>query len=325
MKAIQLQGFEGTQSLKLVDLDKPRPEANEILIEVKAAGINYADAQQAYGRYPTFGKELPFVLGFEAAGIVRELGSGVTEVKIGDRVTAPVSSGGYAEFAVASSGAAIPIPPNLDFAEATAITIQGFSAYTMLKYAVLPVAPRSILVQAAAGGVGLFLVQFAKLFGIEKVVALASSDEKLKLLKTLGADTAINYSDADWPEQVRRATDGSGVDVVLQMSSGSVGEESFKLAAPGGRIVIFGAQNYHDTISTEQVRQLIWMNQTAAGFAFPALAPEQIAESLPSFLEIVRKGKVHIFAEHSFPLSQASIALEALLSRKTIGKVVLTP
>jgi NADPH2:quinone reductase len=195
----------------------------------------------------------------------------------------------------------------------------------MLKYAVLPVTPRSILVQAAAGGVGLFLVQFAKLFGIEKVVALASSDEKLKLLKTLGADTAINYSDADWPEQVRRVTDGNGVDVVLQMSSGSVGDESFKLTTPGGRIVIFGAQNYHDTISTEQVRQLIWMNQTVAGFAFPALAPQKIAESLPSFLDLIRHGRVRIFAEHSFPLSQASNALEELLSRKTIGKVFLTP
>src|SRR5271170_6632295 len=107
MKAVQLQGFEGPKSLKLVDIDKPQPSANEILIEVKAAGINYADAQQTHGQYPTFGKELPFVLGFEAAGIVTELGLGVTGFKLGDRVAAVVSSGGYAQFAVASAAAAI--------------------------------------------------------------------------------------------------------------------------------------------------------------------------------------------------------------------------
>jgi len=324
MKAVQLQGFEGPKSLKLVDIDKPQPSANEILIEVKAAGINYADAQQTHGQYPTFGKELPFVLGFEAAGIVTELGLGVTGFKLGDRVAAVVSSGGYAQFAVASAAAAILVPPNVSFAEATALPIQGMSAYTLLKYAVMPTAPQSVLVQAAAGGVGLFLVQLAKHFGIERVVALASSEAKLALLKTVGADTVINYAERDWPERVKEATDGKGPDVVLQMSSGIVGEESFKLTAPLGRIVIFGAQNYHDIITTEQVRQLIWKNQTVTGFAYPALPPELVAESLPLLLELVENGTIQIFAESSFPLSQAEQALEALLSRKTIGKVVLT-
>lgn len=325
MKAIQLHGFEGAPSLKLVDIDKPVPGPTEVLIEVKAAGINYADAEQARGRYPTFGKELPFVLGFEAAGIVRETGKEVTEVRPGNLVTAVVSSGGYAEFAVAPSNAVIPIPENLSFNEATTIPIQGMSAYTMLKYTVMPVLPRSILVQAAAGGVGLFLVQIAKHLGIQQVIALAGSEDKLILLESLGADVTINYMKPDWSDRVKQATNGRGVDAVLQMSSGAIGEESFKLAAPGGRIVMFGAQNYHDVISTEQVRQLIWQNQTLTGFAYPALPQEQISESLPEFLKLVEKNSIRILADHTYPLSKAAEAHEMLLSRKSIGKIVLTP
>ena len=162
MKAIQLHGFEGTRSLKLVDIDKPTPKPMEVLIEVKAAGINYADAEQARGRYPTFGKP-SFVLGFEAAGIVREKGEEVAGVRPGDLLTAVVSSGGYAEFALAPGNAVIPIPRNLSFNEATTI------------------------------------------------IALASSEDKLALLVSLGADVTINYMklhEAEWSDKVRQATNG---------------------------------------------------------------------------------------------------------------------
>lgn len=325
MKAIQLHSFEGIKGLKLADIIKPQPEPGEVLIQVKAAGINYAEVEQIHGKYPTYGKELPFVMGFEVAGMVAAVGKGVTQVNVGDSVAAIVSSGGFAEYAIAQAKVVIPLPSGINFAEATTIPIQGMTAYTLLKYLVMPVAHHSLLVQAAAGGVGLYLVQIGKLLGIQNIIALASSDEKLELVKTLGADVVVNYSKPGWAEKVKYATDGKGVDVVLQMSSDQIGEESFKLAASGGRIVLFGAKNYHDTISTEQVRQLIWQNQTLAGFAYPALAPEQVAESLPGFLKLIEEKKLKIFANQSFPLSQAPQAFEALLSRKTIGKVVLTP
>ncbi len=261
---------------------------------MKAAGINYAEVEQIHGKYPTFGKELPFVMGFEVAGVVAEIGSGVTHVKVGDAVATLVSSGGYAEFAIAQSQVVIPIPSGITFAE-------------------------------AAGGVGLYLVQLGKILGIRTIIAMASSDEKLELVKALGADVVVNYSRPNWVEKVKQATHGKGVDVVLQMSSDHIGEESFKLTAPGGRIVLFGAKNYHDTISTEQVRQLIWQNQSLVGFAYPALPPEQVAESLPSFLKLIEEKKLKLFGNQSFRLSQAPQEFEALLSRKTIGKVVLTP
>lgn len=325
MKAVQLRSFEGIKGLELVDVSTPRPGPGEVLIQVKAAGINYAEVEQIHGKYPTFGKEIPFVMGVEVAGVVTGLGSSVTQIDMGDSVAAIVSSGGYAEFAVAPSQALIRIPPGISFAEATTIPIQGMTAYTLLKYLVEPVAPESLLIQAAAGGVGLYLVQIAKLFGIKRVLALASSDEKLELVKALGADVVVNYSKPDWVERVRQATNGKGVDVVLQMSSGQIGEKSFNLAAPGGRIVLFGAKNYHDTISAEQVRQLIWQNQSLVGFAYPTLPPEQVAQSLPGLLELIAERKLKLFAHQSFPLSQTPRAFEALLSRKTIGKVVLTP
>lgn len=324
MKAIELSGFEGFSSLRLADVERPKPGLNEILIEVKAAGINYAEIELTKGRYQV-GKKPPFIMGFEASGIVAEVGSQVRKFQIGDKVTSLVSSGGYAEYAIADAAVAMPIPDGISFAEAATITVQGLSAYTLLKFAARPQPSESILIQAAAGGVGLYLVQIAKLMGVGRIIGLASSKEKTDLIQTLGADVAINYNDQDWTAQVREATAGKGVDVVLEAASGDVGAESFKLIAPFGRIVVFGAKNIHDTISSEGLQQLIRSNQSLIGFNFPSLRIEQIAESVPVLLGLISQGKVKLFANNSFPLADVKTAFETLSSRHTIGKVVLTP
>ncbi len=321
MKAIQLTGFNGVDSLVLSDVEIPQPANGEVLIRVKAAGINYAEVEQIQGKYLTFGKELPFTMGFEVAGTVSAIGDGVTGVKIGDRVTAMAISGGFAEYATANAGSLIPIPPSMDFAKANTIPLQGMTAYTLLKYQVIPFSPETVLIQAAAGGVGLYLVQLAKHFGIKNIIALAGSGEKTALTSKLGATVSIDYTKPRWHEKVLEATGGKGVDAVLQMSLGEVGNESFKLIAPEGRIIVFGSKNYHDTITTEQVRQLIWKNQTLVGFAYPALSPKKIKESLPELLEIIDSGKITIVANHEYNLSQAKEAFLALQSRGTIGKV----
>jgi NADPH:quinone reductase len=321
MKAIQLTGFDGIESLALSDIPLPEPAAGEVLIQVKAAGINYAEVEQIQGKYLTFGKEIPFVMGFEVAGIVVKTGDAVYNVKKGDTVTAFANSGGFAEYATASADALIPIPAGLSFAEATTIPVQGMTAYTLLKYLIVPFKPESILIQAAAGGVGLYLVQLAKIMGIKNVIALAGTDEKLEIVRSLGADNAINYSNHDWVEKVQSATNGKGADAVLQMLLGKEGQESFKLVAPGGRIILFGSKNYHDTITTEQVRQLIWQNQTLSGFAYPALPKEKNAESLPELLQLIQDGKLKLYAQHEYSLSQAKEAFQAIQSRQTIGKV----
>src|SRR5579872_2297484 len=318
MKEIQLTGFDGVESLLFTDVPVPVPGAGEVLIKVKSAGINYAEVEQIHGKYLTFGKELPFTMGFEVAGTVAELGHGAEHITIGSRVTSFALSGGFAEYATASADTLIAIPSALTFHEATTIPVQAMTAYTMLKYHVIPYSPKSVLIQAAAGGVGLYLVQLAKIMGVKNVIAMASSDEKLKLVKSLGADVVVNYFDPDWPNAVKQATNNNGPDVLLQMMLDEVGQESFRLTAPNGRIVLFGSKNYHDTISTEQVRQLIWQNQTLAGFAYPSLPQKMVAESLPELLQLLNEGKLKIFANHIYNLEQAKEAFSALHARKTI-------
>lgn len=324
MKAIELSGLEGIESLRVVDVEKPSPAANQVLIEVKAAGVNFAEIELTHGRYPPL-KPLPYLMGFEAAGVVVELGSQVKSLRVGDKITALVSSGGYAEYATAEATTAIPIPDGISFAAATSIPVQGLSAYTLLKFAARPQPHETILIQAAAGGVGLYLVQLAKIMGVKQVIALASSKEKLDLLKSLGADVPINYSERAWADQVRQATGGKGVDIVLEAASGEVGAESFRLIAPFGRVVFFGARNIHDTFSSEKIQQLIYKNQSLIGFNFPTLRPEQIAECVPGLLSLIAGGKVRLFADNIFPLTEVRKAFEALASRRTIGKVALIP
>ncbi|MDB5142293.1 MAG: NADPH:quinone oxidoreductase family protein [Mucilaginibacter sp.] len=321
MKAIQLTGFDGVESLLLTDVPVPVPGPGEVLIQVKSAGINYAEVEQIQGKYLTFGKELPFTMGFEVAGTVAELGPGVEHITVGSKVTSFAISGGFAEYATAPANALIPIPADLTFHQATTIPIQAMTAYTMLKYHVIPYSTKSVLIQAAAGGVGLYLVQLAKIMGVKNVIAMASSDEKLTLVKSLGADVAVNYFDPEWPLAVKQATNDEGPEVLLQMMLDEIAQESFRLTAPNGRIVLFGSKNYHDTISTEQVRQLIWQNQTLAGFAYPSLPQKMVAESLPELLQLIGEGKLKIFADHIYSLEQAKEAFLALQSRKTIGKV----
>ena len=324
MRAVVLNGYEGAKSLQMVDVDKPQPAPSEILIQVKAAGINFAELELIEGRYQV-PKEVPFIMGFEAAGIVIEAGHKVKSLKLGDRVTSIVSSGGYAEYTIADASAAIPIPDGLSFAEASTIPIQGLSAYALLKYAAKLQPGESILIQSAAGGVGLYLTQLAKLMGSPCVVGLGSTNEKVELLKRLGADVAINYSNEGWADQVREATGSKGIEVVLEQASGEVSDECFKLIAPFGRVVMFGAKNVNDTLSPEKVRQLIFQNQSITGFNFPSLQPSQIAGCVRPLLELIRSGQVKLFAQHSFALADVGKAYEAMSSRRTMGKIVLIP
>jgi len=324
MRAVVLNGYEGAKSLRMVDADRPQPAPSEILIQVKAAGINFAELELIEGRYQV-PKEVPFIMGFEAAGIVIEAGHKVKSLKPGDRVTSIVSSGGYAEYTIADASAAIPIPDGLSFAEASTIPIQGLSAYALLIYAAKLQPGESILIQSAAGGVGLYLTQLAKLMGSPCVVGLGSTNEKVQLLKRLGADVTVNYSNEGWADQVREATGGKGIEVVLEQASGEVSDECFKLIAPFGRVIMFGAKNVHDTLPPEKVRQLIFQNQSITGFNFPSLEPSRIAACVRPLLELIRSGQVKLFAQHSFALADVGKAYEAMSSRRTMGKIILIP
>ncbi|WP_328611281.1 zinc-binding dehydrogenase [Amycolatopsis sp. NBC_00345] len=324
MKAIELTGFDGIESLKEVEADRPRPGAGEVLVEVRAAGLNYADIETSRGRYPAI-KPLPYVMGFEVAGVVAEVGSGVDGVAVGDRVASLTEGGGLAEYALVDAARVVAVPEPISFEEATTLLTQGLSAYALATYVARLRTGDRVLIQAAAGGVGLFLVQLAKIAGVRQIVALASSPGKLALLDTLGADVTIDYTEPDWARRAREATGGAGFDVVLNCVSGDVARESFEMLAPLGRFVVYGAQNLHDVSLPGQLRQLILDSQSVLGFSLRYTTPEQLAEGFSALLGFAVEGRIKLFADNRFPLSEVREAAAALAGRGTIGKVVLTP
>ena len=231
MKAIRIHEFGGTEKLTVDEVEKPKPGTGEILIKTAIAGINYADVMMRGGNYLTK-PPLPYSLGFEVAGTVEKLGEGVSNFAVGDRVLASVLGGGYAEYAVAVARGAVPIPDSLGFGEATALLVQGLTALGLLDETK---SGDSILVHAAAGGVGSLIVQLAKHKGL-KVIGTASSTAKLELVTSLGADFAINYTEADWTDQVLEATANKGVDWIIEMVGGDiVGKNPLRHGANGSR------------------------------------------------------------------------------------------
>ncbi|MFA6210824.1 MAG: zinc-binding dehydrogenase [Candidatus Obscuribacterales bacterium] len=323
MKAVKLVGTSGLKSLHLVDIARPEPARGQLLIEVKAAGVNFAELQTLNGKYPPM-TQIPYVMGFEAAGTVTAVGPDVHNFKVGDRVTSLVSSGGHAEYALADQSMAIPIPENVSFVDATAIPVNGLTAYALLKHGAKIQKGDTVLIQAAAGGVGLFLIQLAKLFGCSKVIALAGSQEKLELVNRLGADFAFNYNDDDWQTKVLAATNEKGVDVVLECVSGAIGDECYKLVAAQGRIIVFGAANLHDSYSPEQITQLIRKNLTITGFNLPTMQSELLASCILALLKIITNEQIELHSQ-VFALNNVQSAYAALAGRTTIGKVILVP
>lgn len=324
MKAVELFEINGIDGLRFVDAPCPKPADAQVLIRVKAAGINYAELEILHGRYPVI-KELPYIMGFEAAGVIQEVGASVTNVKVGDHVTGIVTSGGYAEFALLECENCIPMPAELSFAEAASIPITGLTAYAMLAGIGADVSRDTIVIQAAAGGVGLCLLQLAPLFGFKKTIALTSSDEKFDILRSFGADFAINYAEEGWEKKVLEATSGRGADVVLQSIAGEAGQSTISLVAPFGQVVLFGAANAHDNLSTGQVSQIIKKNLTVRGFNLPSLPPDQIKSAIPSLLKFVAEKRLRFFAKSEYPIEDFATAFSALKSRQTVGKLVLIP
>ncbi|MEY2194792.1 zinc-binding alcohol dehydrogenase family protein [Neobacillus sp. BF23-41] len=324
MKAVRLTEYGGPEVLNLVDIEKPVPTGHEVLIEIKAIGVNYADTARREGQY-VVKTPLPFIPGAEIAGVVAAVGDQVTKVKPGTRIVTLIESGGYAEYALADERSLIPIPEQLDFQNAVALPLQGLSAYHILKTMGRLEKGESVLVHAAAGGVGTIAVQLAKLFGAGKVIATASSAEKLALAQEMGADVLINYTEPDWEQQVLEATGGKGVNVALEMVGGDVFNKTVKCLATFGRLVVFGAA------SGEQSRlypsSLMARNQSVIGFFLPQIMrkPELLQPSLVELLTYLGAGKLKLTIGGVFPLEDAAKVHTLLQSRKTQGKLILVP
>lgn len=324
MKVIRFHEYGEPDVLKYEEIERPVPGSGQILIKIEAVGINYADAARRRNNYlqPT---PLPYITGGEIAGTVEEIGPEVQGWQPGARVLAIADTGAYAQYAVVPARQAFPIPSSLSFAEAVTLPVQGMTAYDILKMSGQLKPGETVLVHAAAGGVGVFSVQLAKLMGAGKVIATASSSAKLELARSLGADVLINYTEPNWVEQVRDATEGKGADVILEMVGGEIFNQNLKCLAVFGRMVIFGAASQQTP--TLNPIQLMKRNQAVIGYWLvnTITRPKLFAQGMQELLGWVSEGKLKLIVEHTFPLSEAAKAHTMLEGRQTVGKLVLMP
>ena len=316
MKAIRVHELGGAEKLTLDEVEKPVPAADEVLIKVAAAGVNFADTMMRSGNYLTK-PELPLTLGYEAAGTIEELGVDVKKLQKGQRVLATVSSGGYAEYAAAKAFMTMPIPDELGYGEANALLVQGLTALGLLDETK---AGESILIHAAAGGVGSLLVQLAKHKGL-KVIGTASNERKLQMVADFGADHAINYTESDWTEEVLKATDGKGVDWIIEMVGGSIVAKNLGVLAVNGTMIVYGAATGEDF--KVSVLSLMQKNQQIQGYWLMNESMENRVRFTKELLGHLGAGRLKIQVTE-FPLEKAREAHEAIEGRKTTGKVVLT-
>ena len=316
MRAVRIHEFGGDGNLRIDEIDKPVPGPDDVLIKVAAAGINFADTMLRQNKY-LFTPELPFVPGFEVAGTIDAVGSNVRNLQVGNRVLATIRGGGYAEYAVANAQTVVPIPDDLEFGAATALLVQGLTALGLL----VDLRPgMTILVHAAAGGVGTLLVQIAKLRGAN-VIGTASNEEKLQKVVALGAAHAINYTEVDWTDQVLQATGDKGADVIIEMVGGEIGRSNFNVLATRGTMHVYGAASGEDfQISA---LGLLGKAQTVKGYNLNLETPENMYKFTGELMSLVAENRLKIEVTE-FPLEQAAEAHKALEGRKTTGKVVLT-
>ena len=324
MKIIRYDEYGGPEVLRVEEVPVPQAGPGEVLVRVEAAGLNFADTMQRRNAsvQPT---SLPAFPGGEIAGTVEAVGEGVTTIAGGSNVMAVVSGGGYAEFAVVPVGMVFPLPPGLSNYQALGLQLQGLTAYLLLKETAHMQAGKRVLVHSAAGGVGSLLVQLAKILGAGQVIATASSQEKLDLARSLGADTAVNYTDRDWPQQVKDASGGTGVDIVLDAVGGDIFRRSFECLAPFGYIINYG--NASGESSIVDMRQLTMPNQSASGFYLGAYfgRPQLIEDAYGVLFSEAASGTLKVHAEEVFPLEQAAEAHRRIEGRQTTGKVFLHP
>jgi NADPH2:quinone reductase len=322
MKAIQVSQTGGPEALVLAELPEPKPKANEALVQIKAAGVNFIDVYFREGRYPT---PVPFVNGQEAAGVVTEIGSDVTEVKPGDRVAYTGALGSYAEYAAVPATRLVKIPDDLSFEQAAAAMLQGMTAHYLLHSTYKLQAGETALIHAAAGGVGLLLVQMAKMIGA-RVIATAGTEEKAQLARDAGADECIVYTEADFETETRRLTEGHGVNVVYDGVGKATFEKGLNVLSPRGYMVLFGGSSGavppFDLIKLSQKGSLFVTRPTLAHYI---VTREDLEWRAGDVLGWAAAGKLKLRIHKEYPLADAAQAHRDLEGRKTTGKLLLAP
>ena len=322
MQAIQVSQVGGPEVLRAVDLPVPTPKPNEALVNIKAAGINFIDVYVREGRYPT---PVPFISGQEAAGVVTEIGSEVTTIKPGDRVAYTSVLGSYAEYAAVPASRLVKIPDELDFEQAAAAMLQGMTAHYLLHSSYPLKKDETALIHAAAGGVGLLLVQMAKKIGA-RVIATAGTQEKAQLARDAGADECIVYTEADFEAETRRLTDDSGVHVVYDGVGKATFDKDLNVLRPRGYLVLFGGSSGavppFDLIKLSQKGSLFITRPTLAHYT---ATREELEWRANEVLQSIARGELKLRIHKVYPLAEAEQAHRDLEGRKTTGKLLLKP
>jgi NADPH2:quinone reductase len=321
VRAVQIEEFGGPEKLELKELPAPEVGEGQVLVRVEACGVNFADTHQTQNDYlsPT---ELPLVPGAEVAGVVEAEAEGFRK---GERVVAMSGQGGYAEYAAVPATATFHIPQGVPNGAALALLVQGLTAWHLLRTSAKLAAGESVVVQAAAGGVGSLAVQLARTFGAGRVIATASTDEKRTLALELGADVAVDSYADDLAGALREANGGRRVDVVLEMAGGRVFEESRRALAPFGRLVAYGMASRERARVTNV--ELMQGSQAIVGFWLIHCLrdPAMTAEPLRELFKLLEHGELRTIVGETYPLSEARRAHEDLAARRTTGKLVLDP
>ena len=322
MKAIQVKQPGGPEALELVEIPVPQPKANEAVVKIAAVGVNFIDTYQREGRYKL---PLPFVAGQEGAGVVMAVGSEVTSVKPGDRVAWAGIQGSYAEYIAAPASRLVTVPAGVSDREAAAMMLQGMTAH-YLAHSTFPLKRGdTALVHAAAGGVGLLLVQTAHDIGA-RVIGTVSTEEKAKLARAAGADDIILYTQDDFESETRRLTGGKGVDVVYDSVGKTTFEKGLNVLRPRGMMVLFGGSSGavppFDPIVLSTKGSLFLTRPTLGHYT---ATREELEARASELFDMVATKKLKLRIEHIYPLAEAHQAHRDLEGRKTTGKLVLVP
>jgi NADPH2:quinone reductase len=322
MRTIRVHKYGGPEVLTHEDIAVPEPKTGEARVKIEAIGLNFIDIYQRTGLYPL---QTPFTLGMEGAGIVDAVGDGVSEVKRGDRVAYAMILGSYAEYAIVPAARLAPIPASLDAQSAAAIMLQGMTAH-YLTHSTYPLKPgETALVHAAAGGVGLLLIQIAKMLGA-RVIGTVSTEAKAKLAKQAGADDVILYTQCDFLAEVKRLTDGKGVHVVYDSVGATTFDKSLDCLRPRGYLALFGQSSGlvppFDPGKLAAKGSLFLTRPTLAHYN---LDRAEILQRANDLFNWTASGKLQLRIERTFPMKDAAEAHRLLEGRKTTGKIVLFP
>lgn len=322
MKAVVVSHTGGPEVLDYKDVPEPEPKSNEVLVRIKAAGLNFIDVYFREGRYPS---KLPFIIGQEAAGIVEKVGSEVSSLEPGDRVAYTGLQGAYADRAAVPADRLVKVPVGVSFEQAAALMLQGMTAHYLVKSTYPLKAGETCLIHAAAGGVGQLLVQMAKMIGAT-VIATAGTDQKCEIARRAGADHIINYEKQDFEEEAKRLTAGKGVNVVYDGVGKATFEKGLNVLHPRGYMVLFGGASGpvppFDLIKLSQKGSLYVTRPTLGHYI---ATREELEWRASDVMGWVANGRLKINIGQTYPLAEAERAHRDLEARKTTGKTLLIP